>query len=724
MSRLRFNPIFAVRAFPPDEVFLLAEAEQHALHGALYFALAPLLAGELSRGEIIARLTPAYLPMQVDYALRRLQARGYLIETDAADTPEARFWEGLGMRPQADAAVLARDGLDPQPLAALLAADGIALSAPGSAALTLVLTDDPADPGLDACYRQFTQPWMLVRPQGLVVWVGPVFTPAHGPCPACLRWRLQSNLPLLAYLTDRMEAPVPAPTAALPTSSAVGLALAAHEAALWLAGTRRLQGSVLTWNAHTSETAMHRLLPRPNCPLCGSTAPRQAQPVRLNSRPRVLAANDSGFRSAAAADTLSQYGDLISPLIGIVPYLARVETPEHLHVFASGHNKARPLAQWRHYRRHLRNQSAGKGADELQARASALCEAIERYSGLFHGDEPRQMARWGEMDAMLHPHALMGFSARQYAEREAWNRSQPPHLAVPEPYDPQVAIAWSPAWSLTNERFAQVPTAYAYYDVPRELGAEYLLADSNGCAAGSSLEDAILQGLLELIERDAVALWWYNMARRPAFDLDAFEHPYLQRSRQFFHARNRELWVLDLTADLGIPVAVAVSRQCGAPTEDIVLGFGAHLDPSIAVLRAVSELNQILPAALQDKDGRYQSDSPWEIRWWQEVRVDSHPFLQPLPGPHSRPGAFVSSGDVRDDLHTCVSRLAARAFEVLVIDQTRADARLPVARVIVPGLRHFWARLAPGRLYDVPVSLGWIPAPLSEGQVNPLPMLL
>jgi ribosomal protein S12 methylthiotransferase accessory factor len=47
-------------------------------------------------------------------------------------------------------------------------------------------------------------------------------------------------------------------------------------------------------------------------------------------------------------------------------------------------------------------------------------------------------------------------------------------------------------------------------------------------------------------------------------------------------------------------------------------------------------------------------------------------------------------------------------FEVLVIDQTRPDARLPVARVIVPGLRHFWARLAPGRLYDVPVSLGWI----------------
>jgi hypothetical protein len=48
---------------------------------------------------------------------------------------------------------------------------------------------------------------------------------------------------------------------------------------------------------------------------------------------------------------------------------------------------------------------------------------------------------------------------------------------VPEPYDPEAEIAWSPAWSLTRDRFAQVPTAYAYYDVPRELGADYFLAD-------------------------------------------------------------------------------------------------------------------------------------------------------------------------------------------------------------------------------------------------------
>jgi ribosomal protein S12 methylthiotransferase accessory factor YcaO len=60
----------------------------------------------------------------------------------------------------------------------------------------------------------------------------------------------------------------------------------------------------------------------------------------------------------------------------------------------------------------------------------------------------------------------------------------------------------------------------------------------------------------------------------------------------------------------------------------------------------------------------------------------------------------------------------------LVLDQTRPDLGLPVVKVIVPGLRHFWARYAPGRLFDVPVRLGWQSRPLAEEQLNcPFPFL-
>jgi ribosomal protein S12 methylthiotransferase accessory factor len=61
-------------------------------------------------------------------------------------------------------------------------------------------------------------------------------------------------------------------------------------------------------------------------------------------------------------------------------------------------------------------------------------------------------------------------------------------------------------------------------------------------------------------------------------------------------------------------------------------------------------------------------------------------------------------------------------LEMLVLDQTQPDIELDVVKVVVPGLRHFWARFAPGRLYDIPVKLGWLTAPLTEEQLNPIAM--
>src|SRR6185295_2261450 len=97
-------------------------------------------------------------------------------------------------------------------------------------------------------------------------------------------------------------------------------------------------------------------------------------------------------------------------------------------------------------------------------------------------------------------------------------------------------------------------------------------------------------------ERDAVAMWWYGRLQKPSVDFDRFDEPYLQRVRATYAARQREIWALDLTTDLGIPVYAAISRRTdGAePSEKIMFGFGAHLDPRIALLRAVTELNQML----------------------------------------------------------------------------------------------------------------------------------
>lgn len=80
------------------------------------------------------------------------------------------------------------------------------------------------------------------------------------------------------------------------------------------------------------------------------------------------------------------------------------------------------------------------------------------------------------------------------------------------------------------------------------------------------------------------------------------------------------------------------------------------------------------------------------------------------------------SGDLIEDIGLRRLIVEERGIEVLVLDQTRPDVEMPAAKVIVPGLRHFWARFAPGRLYDVPVEMGWLSKTLAEEEFNPIPV--
>ena len=139
---------------------------------------------------------------------------------------------------------------------------------------------------------------------------------------------------------------------------------------------------------------------------------------------------------------------------------------------------------------------------------------------------------------------------------------------------PGSEIAWSPVWSLSAQTERWLPTALCYFGAAIP-GHEVCVAESNGNAAGNTLAEAILHGVLELVERDHVALWWYNRVRRPAVELDTIAEPWLQALREHFVTVGRELWVLDLTADLGICAAAAVS--CGNDGGDVRIGFGAHL---------------------------------------------------------------------------------------------------------------------------------------------------
>ena len=219
------------------------------------------------------------------------------------------------------------------------------------------------------------------------------------------------------------------------------------------------------------------------------------------------------------------------------------------------------------------------------------------------------------------------------------------------------------------------------YSMPaEERGPADLVADSNGCAAGNTLEEAILQGFYELAERDAFAIWWYNRLRVPAVDLSSFDDEYLASAPDHYARYERDLWMLDVTSDIGIPTFVALSRRPNAGTEDIIYGAGAHADPQIAALRAICELNQCLTwlPGPGKGDGRPTIDDPLALWWWRTARLADCSWLAPAAdAPLCKPSRYPvsESTDTREDVEHCRALVEARGMEFLVLDQTRPDRR-------------------------------------------------
>jgi ribosomal protein S12 methylthiotransferase accessory factor len=180
----------------------------------------------------------------------------------------------------------------------------------------------------------------------------------------------------------------------------------------------------------------------------------------------------------------------------------------------------------------------------------------------------------------------------------------------------------------------------------------------------------------------------------------------------------RRLWVLDVTSDLGVPTYVAITHWMQNGQENIEFGSGAHFDPRIASLRALTELNQFLSIGLMG-GGTGEKSS---LDGTTPLRLQNHAFLTPSNKSGAHPGLNSKFGhlNTREQVTACVALAKQAGLDFLVLNQTRPDIEVPVVRVIVPGLRHFYRRFAPGRLYDVPIKLGLRDRPLAEDELNPI----
>ena len=356
---------------------------------------------------------------------------------------------------------------------------------------------------------------------------------------------------------------------------------------------------------------------------------------------------------------------------------------------------------------------SGRGLSIDEARHFCLLEGIERSAAIYDPDLSLIKASYADLsDDAVDPASMLLFSSCQYDTRKEWNKANDKDHHWPPPINPDQKLDWLDARHLGTRKKKLIPAAICLLGYPDPLPQGLPVPDSSGLAAGSDLEDATLRGLLELVERDAVSIWWYNQIRRPQLALNLDRIPVLSHFQDWVHGNERQFWLLDLTHDLGTPVAAAIT--CNNIGSDYSIGFGSALSAEEAAISAAGELVQFeITKQLRNKSANRTQDDL--ISLVGKLDKSSAAFLWPSKEVDPQTQQKCKNGD---DL---LKALTAKNLHPFVLDFSQHNHF--VVRVVAPGLRPIWPRFGEGRLFDVPLELGWLLEKNVEQTLNRMPLL-
>lgn len=254
------------------------------------------------------------------------------------------------------------------------------------------------------------------------------------------------------------------------------------------------------------------------------------------------------------------------------------------------------------------------------------------------------------------------------------------------------SIAWVPARRMTDGLETWLPLDLCYRRAVSQQDFKPPLKLSTGCAAGPTVEVATLRALLELIERDAVALWWRGGRRGRAIAPDSEAGRaaegllgQVRRGRV-----DRKSWLLDITTDLGINAVAAVSARSDG--YGFALGVAAHLSLAEAARAAIFELCQaelghhvVAAKRYESGDAALNESDLRRLKLGTLLDTRNCALLQPESGPNSISAEL--SLDTATGLQHVLDRLAACGIAAYALVLTRPQFGVPVVRVTAPGLQ-------------------------------------
>ncbi|WP_411093341.1 TOMM precursor leader peptide-binding protein [Streptomyces sp. 049-1] len=444
----------------------------------------------------------------------------------------------------------------------------------------------------------------------------------------------------------------------------------------------------------------HPLVPEPDCPDCGVAEPVTAESAELTLTPapkyrpdvsRVRPVDAYGIVVDAFANP---YWGALGP--SVVCDVTSPTTSATIGCFSSRSGD------------YLRETFWGGHADSFHASTRiGVLEGLERFAGM------RARGRTVTLTATLEelgPDAVDPRETGLYTDE--FHRANP---WVPS-FAPDRPIPWVWGWSLRDARPRPVPEVLAYYHKPG-IEHRFVQESSNGCASGGSLEEAVLGGLMEVLERDAFLLTWHGMQPLPEIDPMTSADPRIRLMVERMVLYGYRARFFDTRITFAVPVITAVAERFDGGPARMCFGAGAALDPEAALAAALCEIATDSVQLLQ----RFRRDEAAYRAMAEDfgtiTSLHDHPLVYAVPemGRHAdfllrtpRPCALARvadlnlsgpqgpASDVREDLLAAVKMVTSAGFDVVVVQQTVPEQRalgLHTVKVLVPGL--------------LPLDFGW-----------------
>lgn len=312
----------------------------------------------------------------------------------------------------------------------------------------------------------------------------------------------------------------------------------------------------------------------------------------------------------------------------------------------------------------------GKGGTVAQSEASAVMELAERFSffsfckdpGNFITEEHRNLTgRALSLESIAH--SVHDDSADVEKAKELFTK---------------LPMRWTTAYSLTRQKEVLIPFDWFY-----------AINEFNGPSAGNCAEEALVQGICEIVERHVSSLISRNRIKTPAIRLESVADPHAVDMVRKFRSAGVKLFATDFSLDTGIPsVGVLAYDPSTFPAKsEIVWTAGTAPSPTKALLRAMTEVAQL--AGDFNTSSNYVASGLPKFDNLEEARFVTEPGREiPIAGLPD-----LSSPNLRVEVENCISALSTGGMEVLAIDVMHSGLRIPAFYTIVPGA-HFRERAA------------------------------